>query len=113
MPFVDWKAKVELFEQLHREHEFGIGTIAGVAAKFGVHRRVVRRAIASALPPAQHYPERTKPKLGVVADFIDKVHDEDVRVPTRVRHRSPRSLGPTGWKDDLNHAHGSDAERRY
>ena len=43
-PFVDWKAKVDLFEQLRREHEFGIGTIAGVAAKFGVHRRVVRRA---------------------------------------------------------------------
>jgi len=50
---VDWKAKVELFEQLRREHEFGVGTIAGVAAKFGVHRRVVRRAIASALPPVQ------------------------------------------------------------
>ena len=43
---MDWKAKVDLFEQLRREHEFGIGTIAGVAAKFGVHRRVVRRAIA-------------------------------------------------------------------
>ena len=55
-PFVDWKAKVELFEQLRREHEFGVGTIAGVAAKFGVDRRVVRRAIASALPPQQHYP---------------------------------------------------------
>jgi hypothetical protein len=25
--FVDWKAKVDLFEQLRREHEFGIGTI--------------------------------------------------------------------------------------
>ena len=33
---MDWKAKVDLFEQLRREHEFGIGTIAGVAAKFGV-----------------------------------------------------------------------------
>ena len=63
---MDWKAKVELFEQLRREREFGVGTIAGVAAKFGVHRRVVRRAIASALPPAQHYPERARPKL---ADF--------------------------------------------
>jgi hypothetical protein len=25
---VDWRAKVDLFEQLRREHEFGIGTIA-------------------------------------------------------------------------------------
>ena len=39
---MDWKAKVDLFEQLRREHEFGIGTIAGVAAKFGVHRGVDR-----------------------------------------------------------------------
>jgi DNA replication protein DnaC len=27
---VDWRGKVDLFEQLRREHEFGIGTIAGV-----------------------------------------------------------------------------------
>jgi hypothetical protein len=54
-----------------------IGTIAGVAAKVGVHRRVVRRAIAGALPPPQHYPARSKPKLGAVADFIDKLPDED------------------------------------
>ena len=55
---MDWKAKVDLFEQLRREREFGIGTIAGVAPKFGFHRRVVRRAIASALPPLHHYPDR-------------------------------------------------------
>src|SRR4051812_41609808 len=40
---------MDLFEQLRREHEFGIGTIAGVAAKFGVHRRVVRQALACLL----------------------------------------------------------------
>ena len=42
---MDWKAKVDLFEQLRREHEFGVGTVAGVAAKFGVHRRMVRQAV--------------------------------------------------------------------
>ena len=45
---MDWRAKVDLFEQLRREHEFGVGTIAGVAAKFGVHRRLVRQAMADA-----------------------------------------------------------------
>ena len=87
---MDWKAKVDLFEQLRREHEFGIGTIAGVAAKFGVHRRVVRQAIAGALPPAQHYPERAKPKLGAVEAFIDKVLDEDRRAPRKQRHTARR-----------------------
>ena len=38
-----------------------IGTVAGVAAKFGVHRRMVRQALASALPPPRRYPQRAKP----------------------------------------------------
>ena len=42
------RVTVELFEQLRREYEFGVGTIKGVAAKFGVHRRMVRQAIKSA-----------------------------------------------------------------
>src|SRR5690242_14758370 len=81
---------MDLFEQLRREHEFGIGTIAGVAAKFGVHRRVVRQALASALPPPHRYPPRAKPKLGVVAGFIDKVLDEDRRAPRKQRHTARR-----------------------
>ena len=44
---MDWKARVELFEQLRQEHAFSVGTIAGVAAKFGVHRRMVRQAIVA------------------------------------------------------------------
>ena len=87
---MDWKAKVDLFEQLRREHEFGVGTIAGVAAKFGVHRRLVRQALAGALPPPHRYPPRAKPKLGVVADFIDKVLEEDRQAPRKQRHTARR-----------------------
>jgi transposase len=87
---VDWKAKVDLFEPLRREHEFGIGTIAGVAAKFGVHRRLVRQALAGALPPPHRYPPRTKPKLGVVADFIDQVLEEDRQALRKQRHTARR-----------------------
>src|SRR3954447_16664479 len=89
-PGVDWKAKMDLFEQLRREHEFGIGTIAGVAAKFGVHRCVVRQALAGALPPPHRYPPRARPKLGVVGAFIDKVLDEDHRAPRKQRHTARR-----------------------
>ena len=39
---------VELFEQIRREMEFGVGTIAGVSRKLGVHRRMVREALHSA-----------------------------------------------------------------
>jgi transposase len=30
---LDWRAKVELFEQIRREYEFGVGTIQGVSRK--------------------------------------------------------------------------------
>ena len=87
---MDWKAKVELFEQLRREYEFGVGTVQGVAAKFGVHRRTVRQAIAGALPLRHRYPRRRKPKLDAVAAFIDAVLDEDRRAPRKQRHTARR-----------------------
>jgi len=87
---VDWNTKVELFEQLRREHEFGIGTIAGVAAKFGVHRRMVRQAIGNAKPPVHRYPQRPRPKLDAVATFIDRMLDEDRRAPRKQRHTARR-----------------------
>jgi hypothetical protein len=48
---MDRRRKVELFEQIRREYRLGIGTIRGVAKQFGVHRRIVRQALASAIPP--------------------------------------------------------------
>jgi hypothetical protein len=41
---------VEPFEQIRREYEFGVGTIAGVSRKLEVHRRMVREALRSAEP---------------------------------------------------------------
>ena len=38
---MDRRARVELFAEIRREYQFGIGTIKGVARKLGVHRRVV------------------------------------------------------------------------
>ena len=79
-----------LFEQLRQEHELGVGTIAGVAAKFGVHRRMVRQAIAGAVPPPYQYPARAKPKLDEVVTFIDQVLDDDHRAPRKQRHTARR-----------------------
>ena len=52
------RAKVEIFEEIRREHEFGSGTIKGVARKLGVHRRMVRQALANAQAPERRGSEQ-------------------------------------------------------
>jgi len=48
---------VELYEHIRREYEHGAGTIRAVARRLGVHRREVRQALASAVPPERKKPE--------------------------------------------------------
>jgi hypothetical protein len=60
---LDWSKKVELFEQIRREYEFGIGTIARVARKLKVHRRMVREAVGSAIPIRRKKTNRPRWKI--------------------------------------------------
>ena len=60
------QTKVELFEQLRREYKYGVGTIKGVALKFGVHRRMVREAIDSAVPKPRKEAKRKRAKMAPV-----------------------------------------------
>ena len=64
------RAKVELYEEIRREYEHGAGTIRAVARKMGVHRREVRKALASAVPAERKIPERERPKLAAAISFI-------------------------------------------
>jgi hypothetical protein len=87
---VDRRTKVELFEQLRREYEFGIGTIAGVAQKFGVHRRQVRQALESAVPPERPVLVRACPALDPVKPFIEAILLADKSAPRKQRHTAHR-----------------------
>jgi transposase len=87
---VDWRVKVELFEQIRREYEFGIGTIAGVAKKLGVHRRMVREAIGCALPKPRKKTKRPRFRLGSAVEFIDGVLEADRKAPRKQRHTARR-----------------------
>lgn len=87
---MDWRGKVELFEQIRREYEFGVGTIAGVAKKLGVHRRMVREAVGSALPKPRKKTERPRWKLKPAVDFIDAVLGADRKAPRKQRHTAHR-----------------------
>ena len=84
------RASVELFEEIRREYEFGVGTIQGVARKFGVHRRMVREALAGAVPVEKPPVERRRPRLGPVVDFIEGILVSDQRAPKKQRHTAHR-----------------------
>jgi transposase len=84
------RAKVELFEQIRREYEFGVGSIKGVAHKLGVHRRLVRQALASAEPPERKQSDRERPVIGPLRCFIDAILEGDRRAPRKQRHTAHR-----------------------
>ena len=81
---------MELFEEIRREYEFGVGTIAGVARKVKVHRRMVREAIGSALPKPRKKTERPHAKLQAVIPFIDQILQGDRQAPRKQRHTAHR-----------------------
>lgn len=81
---------MELFEAIRREYEFGVGTIQGVARKLGVHRRMVREAIGSAVPEERAEAMRPRPCLGPVVDFIDSILEADREAPRKQRHTAHR-----------------------
>ena len=91
---------MELFEQIRREHAYGVGTIQGVAKKLGVHRRMVREALADAVPRERKSAIRPKPRLEAVRSFIEAILEADQAAPRKQRQLRigfvPHSCGDAG-----------------
>lgn len=81
---------MELFETIRREYQFGAGTIKGVARKLGIHRRLVREALADAVPKERKRTERSRPKLEPAIPFIDAILESDLTAPRKQRHTAHR-----------------------
>ena len=87
---MDWRAKVELYEQIRREYEFGVGSVIGVARKLGVHRRMVREAVRNAVPTQRKKTERPAVKMAPAVSLIDSILELDRKAPRKQRHTSRR-----------------------
>jgi transposase len=83
---------VELYEAIRRdERREGLG-IRELGRRYRVHRRTVRRALASAVPPERKTPVRAAPKLDPVKPAIDIMLREDLTAPRKQRHTARRIL---------------------
>ncbi len=82
---------MELFEQIRRDRDReGLSTRA-LAVRHGVHRRAVRQALASPVPPVKRSPVwRPAPKLGEHHALIDAWLEADRDAPRKQRHTARR-----------------------
>jgi transposase len=82
---------MEQFEQIRRDHAREELSIRELAKRHGVHRRAVRQALESAIPPAKRAPElRPAPKLGPYRQVIDEILVADKQAPRKQRHTARR-----------------------
>jgi transposase len=82
---------VEQFEAIRRDQAREGLSIRELARRHGVHRRAVRQALESAVPPVKRPPaSRPAPALGPCRAFIDAWLVADREAPRKQRHTARR-----------------------
>jgi hypothetical protein len=83
--------RVELFELIRRDYFVGGRSIRTIARQRQVHRRMVRQALASALPPVRKTPARAPTVLTrALRQVIDGWLEADQVAPRKQRHTGVR-----------------------
>ena len=84
-------SRVEQFEQIRRDRDREGLSIRGLAMRHGVHRRTVKQALLSPVPPAKRAAVgRPAPKLGAYRVVIDGWLEADRMAPRKQRHTARR-----------------------
>ena len=82
---------MEQFEQIRRDHAREGLSFRALAKRHGVHRRAVRQALESAIPPPKRAPgSRPAPKLGAYRAIVDEILRVDRAAPRKQRHTARR-----------------------
>lgn len=84
-------SRMELFEQIRRDRRDSKLSIRELAQRHGVHRRTVRQALASAVPPPRKpYRRRVRPAIDDWSELIDSWLIADQQAPRKQRHTARR-----------------------
>src|SRR5882757_3287917 len=103
--------KVEQFELMRRDYEKGLA-VRAIAREYGVHRRTVRQAIESAVPPEHKVPERGCPVMtDEIRDFVEGILTADKKAPRKQRHTAHRIWQRV--RDELGSAVAESTMRAY
>jgi transposase len=85
------RSRVELFEQIRKDRRVEGASIRELAGRHRVHRRTVRQALDSAVPPPRKpYRQRPKPAIDAYAGVIEGWLLADRDVPRKQRHTARR-----------------------
>ncbi len=83
-------SKVDLFAAIRFDWQRNQMPVRALARKYDVHRRTVRQAIASPVPPDRKTPERAAAVMDGVRGVIDEMLREDLEAPRKQRHTARR-----------------------
>jgi transposase len=98
---------VELFAAIRFDWQRNQMPVRALARKYDVHRRTVRQALASAVPPDRKTPSRAAPVREGVAGWIDEILREDLAAPRKQRHTARRVF------ERLRDEHGAQVSYSY